>query len=60
MPEVYVIRKNRVVSYVYKNTPDMVFVTESWAKENTIDSELALNRYVTMRKDRKDRRVEEC
>ena len=34
----------------------MVFVTESWANENTMDSEFALNGYVTMRKDRKDRR----
>ena len=45
-----------MVSYVYENTPDMVFVTESWVNENTMDSELALNGYVTRRKDRKDRR----
>ena len=34
----------------------MVFVTESWVNENTMDSELALNGCVTRRKDRKDRR----
>ena len=45
-----------MVSYVYENTPDMVFVTESCANENTMDSELALNGCVTRRKDRKDRR----
>ena len=45
-----------MVSYVYENTPDMVFVTESWVNENTMDSELALNGCVTRRKDRKDRR----
>ena len=49
-------RKEEIVSYVYENTPDMVFVTESWANENIMDSEFALNGYVTMRKDRKDRR----
>ena len=32
------------------------FVTESWANENTMDSDVALNGYITMRKDRKDRR----
>ena len=49
-------KKEEMVSYVYENTPDMVFVTESWANENTMDSELALNGCVTRRKDRKDRR----
>ena len=49
-------KKDEMVSYVYENTPDMVFVTESWANENTADSEFALNGYVTRRKDRKDRR----
>ena len=34
----------------------MVFITKSWANENTMDSEFALNGYVIMRKDRKDRR----
>ena len=48
-------KKEEMVSYVYENTPDMVFMTESWAKENTMESEFALNGYVTMRKDRKDR-----
>ena len=46
-------KKEEMVSYVYENTPDMVFVTESWANENTMDSEFALNGYVTMRKDRR-------
>ena len=49
-------KKEEMVNYEYKNTPDMVFVTESWANENTMDSEFALNGYVTVRKDRKDRR----
>ena len=49
-------KKEEMVSYVYESTPDMVFVTESWVNENTMDSELALNGYVTRRKDRKDRR----
>ena len=49
-------KKEDMVSYVYENTPDMVFVAESWANENTMDSELALNGCVTRRKDRKDRR----
>ena len=49
-----------MVSYVNENTPNMVFVTESWANENTMDSEFALNGYVTMRKDRKIEEVEEC
>ena len=46
-------KKEEMVSYVYENTPDMVFVTESWVNENTMDSELALNGYVTRRKDRR-------
>ena len=29
-------KKEEMVSYVYENTPDMVFVTESWANENTM------------------------
>ena len=49
-------KKEEMVSYVYENTPDMVFVTESWANENTMDNEFALNGYVTKRKDSKDRR----
>ena len=49
-------KKEEMVSYVYENTPDMVFVTDSWANENTMDNEFALNGYVIMRKDRKDRR----
>ena len=49
-------KKEKMVSYVYENTTDMVFVTETWANVNTMDSELALNGYVTMRKDRKGRR----
>ena len=36
-------KKEEIVSYVYENTPDMVFMTESWANENTMDSEFALN-----------------
>ena len=47
-------KKEEMESYVYENTPDMVFVTESWANENTVDSEFALNGYITMRKDRRD------
>ena len=49
-------KKEEMVSYVYENTPDMVFMTESWVNENTVDSELAFNGCVTRRKDRKDRR----
>ena len=49
-------KKEEKVSYVYENTPDMVFETESWANENTMDNEFALNGYVTTRKYRKDRR----
>ena len=29
-------KKEDMVSYVYENTPDMVFVTESWANENAM------------------------
>ena len=44
-------KKEEMVSYVYENTPDMVFVIESWANENTMDSEFTLTGYVTRRKN---------
>ena len=45
-----------MVSYVYEKTLVMVFVTESWVNKKTMDSDFVLNCYVTLRKDRKDRR----
>ena len=49
-------KKEEMASYVYENTPDMVFVTECWANENRVGNDFALNGYVTMRRNRKDGR----
>ena len=40
--------------YVDKEDPDIIGLTETWAKEEIADSELALDGYVMFRKDREN------
>src|SRR6218665_136259 len=40
--------------YVDKEQPDIIGITESWAKESIQDSELELEGYTMFRKDRKN------
>ena len=40
--------------YVDKEEPDIIGLTETWAKEEIADSELALDGYVMFRKDREN------
>src|SRR6218665_1543309 len=40
--------------YVDKEDPDIIGLTETWAKEEIADSELALGGYVMFRKDREN------
>lgn len=43
--------------YVDKEEPDIIGLTESWAKEEMSDSELALDGYVMFRRDRENQRA---
>jgi hypothetical protein len=45
-------KRTELLLYVDKEKPDIIGITESWAKESIQDSELELNGYVMFRKDR--------
>src|SRR6218665_3126964 len=43
--------------FVYKEEPDIIGLTETWAKEEIADSELALDGYIMFRKDRENQKA---
>jgi len=45
-------KRTELELYVDKEKPDIIGITESWAKESIQDSELELEGYVMFRKDR--------